>query len=60
MSMNDHIHTSVAPVAGAAVSCVVGFDLHAVLGLTGQIIGIISGLASVAWVLYQMRKATKK
>jgi len=57
--MNIPTQHSVAPVAGAAVSCVIGFDLHAALGYVGQIVGILSGLVSLVWVVYQMRKAAK-
>lgn len=36
-----------------------GFDLHAILGYTGQIVGILSGIVSLVWVIYQMRKNSK-
>jgi hypothetical protein len=45
------------PVAAAGVSCVIGFDLHAFLGYAGQIVGLISGIVSVSWVLYQMYRS---
>lgn len=57
--MTDHVHTTVAPVAAAGVSCVLGFDLHTALGYAGQIVGLISGVLSIAWVAYQMGRALK-
>lgn len=55
--MSISTHNTVAPVAGAGVSCVMGFDLHTALGYAGQIIGIIAGIVSIAWVVYQWRKS---
>jgi hypothetical protein len=59
MSTHMNIHTTAAPVAAAGVSCVMGFDLHEVLGYVGQIIGILSGIVSVSWVVYQGYRAYK-
>lgn len=55
--MNFH-HTA-APVACAGASVVLGFDLHAVLGIIGQIVGILSGVASLGWVGYQFYLSRK-
>lgn len=55
----SYFHKTGAPIAGSFVSCITGFDLHAALGYIGQIIGILSGIVSVAWVLYQFWKARK-
>lgn len=53
---NQH---TVAPMTAAGVSCVIGFDLHSVLGYAGQIIGILSGLISILWVGYQMYRSAR-
>lgn len=42
------------PVMGSTVSWVTAFNLHAFLGTMGQIIGILSGLSSFGWVVYQI------
>lgn len=60
MSAQMSIHNTAAPVAAAGVSCVLGFDLHTFLGYAGQIVGLISGIVSISWVVYQMYKASKK
>lgn len=60
MSTQMSIHNTAAPVAAAGVSCVIGFDLHAFLGYAGQIVGLISGVVSVSWVLYQMYQSYKR
>lgn len=55
-----HINHTIAPCAGAGASIVLGFDLHAALGLIGQLVGILSGVVSLAWVAYQFYQATRK
>lgn len=45
--------------AGATVSCIEGFNLHAFLGEAGQIIGLLSGVASISWIVYQWWKSRK-
>lgn len=60
MSAQMTIHNTAAPVAAAGVSCVIGFDLHAFLGYAGQIIGILSGIVSLAWVAYQFAQSVKR
>ena len=55
--MFDHLlvqEKTLPPIAGATVSVVTGFTLHDLLGVTGQIIGILSGLSSLGWVIYQI------
>jgi hypothetical protein len=59
VTLQDHLHTTVAPAAGAGVSCMIGFDLHAALGYAGQIVGLLSGIASLSWIVYQMYRASK-
>lgn len=55
------LHPGTAPaLTGSAVSCYEGFNMHATLGDVGQIIGILSGLASLAWVAYQYWSSRKK
>lgn len=60
MTFQNHMHQTVAPVTAAAMSCVIGFDLHAFLGYAGQVVGLISGVVSVSWVLYQMYQSFKR
>jgi len=60
MTMPIFNHNTAAPVAAAGVSCMIGFDLHAVLGYAGQIVGILSGLISILWVGYQMYRAARR
>jgi hypothetical protein len=59
--MSEYLHHDhvVAPLVAAGVSCVIGFDLHSLLGYIGQIVGICSGLLSIAWVAYQIHRAMK-
>lgn len=47
-------------VGASAVSCYWGFDMHAALGEIGQVVGIISGIASLVWVAYQFYQSRKK
>jgi hypothetical protein len=58
--IQEHLHNTVMPVAGAAVSCSVAFNWHAALGVAGQIAGLLSGVASFGWVAYQMWRSRKK
>lgn len=60
MSLSPQFHETAAPVAAGAVSCVIGFNWHAALGVAGQIIGVVSGTASLAWVVYQWWRSHKK
>lgn len=60
MSGQMSIHNTVAPATAAGVSCVLGFDLHTALGYVGQVVGILSGLMSLAWIGYQMYRASKR
>jgi hypothetical protein len=53
-------HNTAAPAAAAGVSCVLGFDLHTALGYAGQIVGLMSGLVSIAWVGYQLYQSIKR
>jgi hypothetical protein len=53
----EHPKATIGAVAGAATSCYIGFDWHSALGYAGQIIGILSGLASFAWLAYQFYKS---
>lgn len=55
-----HLHNTVAPCTAAGASIVLGFDLHAVLGIVGQVIGILSGILSIVWVGYQIAQARKQ
>ena len=48
-----------AAIAGSAVACTTGFDLHVALGYAGQVAGILSGLASFAWVAYQFWRSVQ-
>lgn len=59
MTVQNIAHTCGAPAAGAGVSLVIGFDLHAALGYAGQIVGLLSGIASLSWICYQMYIAAK-
>jgi hypothetical protein len=52
-------HKTAPGVVGAGVSCGVAFDFHTVLGETGHIVAILSGLASIAWVVYQYLQSRK-
>jgi hypothetical protein len=52
--------SNVAPVCAAGVSCAIGFNLHDFLSYTGQIVGILSGFASIGWVLYQAYRSSKQ
>ena len=54
------VHNTAAPMAAAGVSCVIGFDLHTMLGYAGQIVGLCSGLVSIAWVGYQLYQSIKR
>lgn len=60
MSAQMTVHNTGAPLIGAGVSCVIGFDLHAILGYIGQIVGILSGIVSLAWVGYQFYQSVKR
>lgn len=60
MSAQMTVHNTAAPVATAAVSCAIGFNLHEFLGYAGQIVGLLSGVVSVSWVVYQMYQAYKR
>lgn len=53
------VHNTGGPLCGAGISIVTGFDLHNALGITGQIVGIIAGLLSIAWACYQFYQARK-
>lgn len=46
-------------LAGSAVSCVTGFDLHTLIGDLGHAVGILSGAASIAWVIYSFVQSRK-
>lgn len=58
--MSINVHNTGAPIAAAGVSCVIGFDLHAALGIAGQIVGLLSGVLSISWVAYQFLQAIKR
>lgn len=47
-------------VAGSTVSCVMGFNIHTILGDVGEVVGILSGAASLAWVAYQFIQSRRK
>lgn len=54
-------HPGTGPaVMGSTVSCYTGFDVHIALGYAGEIIGILSGAASLAWVIYQFWSSRRK
>ena len=57
---NEYMHTTAAPTAAAGVSLVIGFDLHTVLGYAGQIVGLLSGVLSIAWIGVQIYIALRK
>lgn len=59
MTPQEHLHQTAAPAVAAGVSCVLGFDLHTALGYAGQIIGILSGLASFTWIAWQLAQSIK-
>lgn len=46
-------------VTGSVISCYAGFDLHSTFSELGQVIGILSGIASLAWVIYQFVQTRK-
>jgi hypothetical protein len=58
--IHDHFHNTAAPVIAATTSCVLGFNLHEVLGYAGQIVGLLSGVISIVWVGYQIRAAARR
>lgn len=59
--MNPVHNNADAAAAGASVvSCAIGFRLHEILGLAGQIIGVVSGALSIAWLAYQITQAVKR
>jgi hypothetical protein len=54
----EHPKGTMAAGAASAASCFTGFDLHSALGYIGQIVGILSGLASFGWLAYQFYRST--
>lgn len=46
-------------VTGSVISCYAGFDIHSTFSALGQFIGIVSGVASIAWVIYQFMQTRK-
>lgn len=56
--MSPSSHTA-SPVVLAGVSCFTGFDLHSALGYAGEVIGVVSGALSIAWVVYQFINRNK-
>jgi hypothetical protein len=59
MAFNILHPTGRPALCGSTVSVVLGFNLHEVLGITGQIIGILAGAASLAWTVYSFIRARK-
>lgn len=51
--MNGFHRGTGSAVCGSAVSLTTGFDLHSFLGTAGEVVGLISGVMSIAWVVYQ-------